>query len=215
MRAALLAVLAASCHREPPPPALPAEQTARDLAAYLTELEAHDAAAIDAAAATWELTRAEWDATVVPAARPLYDEYARHYAELVPQLAVHLTSKEPIAARPHFAGDLRATHADIRTRWLLPTLYPSVVVDAGGHTLDAVFVRRPGGWGSLIGLDGAATMRIAQISDRCADYYDRAGAPGRCTDIAAELFAAAMTTDRARFDHACSLAASACGNPSP
>jgi hypothetical protein len=213
----LVAVLAvAACNSSPFAPAvLPGSP--ESLVAHLQTVvgPAADAAARQRAVADWQLDESQWAHTVVALYRPLYAEYQRAFAAEAPALAARLARGGPITARRHYAGDPRLTLSQARDRWALPTLYPSLVAEAGGAPIDAVFVPAGDQWRALIGLDGVVRAHVAALDPGCATSLDLAGPTGRCTDVGAAIASAALRTDREQLAHVCRLAETLCGKGSP
>jgi hypothetical protein len=213
--AAGLAVAACSPSAPPAPPLRPGSPEA--LVAYLQGVVGADAATRQREAAGWLLDPARWDATLVPVYRPLYAEYRRAFAAELPALVDRLARPGPVTARRHFAGDPRLTPAEARNRWALPVLFPSLVAEAGGAPIDAVFVADGTAWRALVGLDQVVLGRVAALDPGCAAHLALAGPPGHCTDVGAEIAAAALRTAPAddRLAHVCRLAETLCGKGSP
>lgn len=192
----------------------PAPHAAPELAQYLNDLSGTDARAT---IATWKLTRAEWDRVTVEPYRGLYEEYARAFD--ADKLAAQLARKHSVLARAHFAGDTTATHGQAMTRWALPTLAPSRVAELAGRPpepIDAVFVDVGGRWKAIVGIDAIVRRHVAALDPACAEALTRIDpAGGRCIETAWAVADAALREDRARFTHACGLAANLCGKPAP
>jgi hypothetical protein len=195
----------------------PAPKTAPELAQYLNDLSGSDARW--SAVLTWKLTRDEWNATVVEPYRGVYDEYARWFEEARDMLVSQLVKKHSMLARAHFAGDTTATDGQAMTRWALPTLAPSRVAELAGRPpapIDAVFVDIGGRWKAIVGIDQIVKHRVAILDEACAEAISRIDpAGGRCIETAWAVADAALRADRARFAHACGLAANLCGKPAP
>jgi hypothetical protein len=204
------AVVALVACREPP-----AAGTPEALAAYLGGVIGADEAARQQAVAGWRLDEPAWRRTVAPAYRPLYADYRRAFDAEAPALVARLAAGGPVTARRHFAGDPRLGRAQARDRWALPVLFPSLVAEAGGAPIDTVFVADGGRWYALLGLDAALRARIAALEPACAAAVARAGAPGRCSDVAATIADAALRTERDRLARLCRLAATLCDMESP
>lgn len=201
---------ALGCRTPAPPPGSP-----EALVAYLTPVAGADPATRQREVAGWELDEALWNRTVVAAYRPLYAEYRAAFAAAAPGLVDRLAGGPPVTARRHFAGDPRLTLAEARDRWALPVLFPSLVAEAGGAPIDAVFVADGGRWRTLAGLDVAVRARVAALDPACAADLALAGRTGRCTDLGAAIAEAALRTDRDRLAHVCRLAETLCGKESP
>ncbi len=202
-----LFVLIAACRESPP-------QTAT-LAGYLGSLTIADEEARADAVASWQLDRATWERTVVPTYAGLYDEYARAFAVAAPALVAQLAHgkrRVMIMTRPHFAGDPRLTLGQARARWALPVLYPSEVADLDSITLDAVFVRDGNRWRAITGIDSVLRAKVAALDPACAAHLDVLPSPTTklCSDVGWVIANAALRSERARFDHACSLASNLC-----
>jgi hypothetical protein len=206
---AAVAVLGA-CRAPPPPPGSP-----EALAAYLETVAGADEPTRQRELASWRFDPALWDATVVGPYRPLHADYARAFAAELPALVDRLARPAQVTARRHHAGDPRLTLAQARERWALPTLFPSLVAEAGGAPIDAVFVADGGRWRALVGLDAAVRARVFALDPACAARLAAAGPAGRCTDVGAAIADAALRTDRDRLAHVCRLAETLCGKGSP
>lgn len=208
----LLLCLLLACSREAP-------RAAPELGAYLYDLSGAPDTERTAAVAGWTLSRAEWDRVVIPHYRPLYDDYLRELSVARPVLVAQLAAKHPIATRAHFAGDPTMTRSQAITRWALPTLAPARLADLAGRPpapLEAVFVDVGGRWRVLVGIGAIVRRRVAALDDACArtlDHLEPGG--GRCIEAAWAAADAALHADRARFAHACGLAANLCGKRSP
>ncbi|HEX3759559.1 MAG TPA: hypothetical protein VHW23_12670 [Kofleriaceae bacterium] len=218
--AALAGVAIAACGSSAAP-APPRPGSPEALAAYLVTVVGADAATRQREAAGWLVPPALWDATLVGVYRPLYAEYRRAFAAELPALVDRLARPGPVTARRHFAGDLRLTPAEARDRWALPTLFPSLVAEAGGAPIDAVFVADGAGWRALVGLDAVVLARVAALDPGCARDLALAGPPGHCTDVGAAVADAALRTAPALrkpgdpLAHVCRLAETLCGKGSP
>lgn len=214
-RSATIAVLGATaalgaCRAPPPPPGSP-----EALAAYLETVAGAGEATRRRELAGWRLDPPLWDATVVEPYRPLHADYARAFAAELPALVDQLAHPAQVTARRHYGGDPRLSLAQARERWALPTLFPSLVAEAGGAPIDAVFVADGGRWRALIGLDAAVRARVFALDPACAASLAAAGPAGRCTDVGAAIAEAALRTDRDRLAHVCRLAETLCGKGSP
>jgi hypothetical protein len=176
----------------------------RDLPGQL----ARDAEASDrrAAVAGWQLSRATWERVVVPPFRNLYDAYVAEYPAHVGELAAHLAP--PFRPRPHFAGDPKLTLDEAVTRWIVPTLFPSQVVDG----LDAVFVRDDDRFYALVGMSRVIERKLDLT---CRPLLARVGPPGRCGDAVWQFVVDSLRGDTAAAAHTCSLATALCGTRSP
>jgi hypothetical protein len=214
--AAVLATGLAVAGCRPPGPA-PRPGSPEALVAYLQGVIGADAATREREAAGWLLGPARWDATLVPLYQPLYAEYGRAFAAELPALVDRLARPGAVTARRHFAGDPGLTPAEARTRWALPVLFPSLVAEAGGAPIDAVFVADGPAWRALVGLDQVVLARVTALDPVCAAHLALAGPPGHCTDIGAEIVATALRTGPAddRLAHVCRLAETLCGKGSP
>lgn len=200
----------AACRAPPPPPGSP-----EALVAYLTTVVGADPETCRREVASWQLDEALWDRTVVAGYRPLYADYRAAFAAAAAGLVDRLAAPAPITARRHFADDPRLTLAEARDRWALPVLFPSLVADAGGAPIDAVFVADGGRWRTLAGLDAAVRARVAALDAGCAANLALAGRTGRCTDLGAAIAEAALRTDRDRLAQVCRLAETLCGKDAP
>ncbi len=203
LRIALIVVIAAC--REPPPPRA-------TLADDLATLAGADEATRARAVASWQLDRATWERTVVPNYAGLHSEYVLAFEAAAPALVAKLAQRGTVVTRPHFAGDPKLTLGQARTRWALPVQYPSHVADLDGSALDAVFINDGARWRAITGLDGVLRARAAALDPACAAHLDVVPSPTskQCSDIGWVIADAALRSDRARFDHACSLAATLC-----
>jgi hypothetical protein len=174
--------------------------------------------ALDDRVTQWKLTPQEWQDTVVPMFKPLYDDYSTAFDAAAPALATQIDQVSvgaPLFVRPHFAGDPMNTVAQQRTRWALPTLAPARVITVGGAAVDAVFVRAGDGWGAIVGVDQIILAKARAMNAECTSVLATIGSK-RCEEVAFLVAEAAVLGDRARLTHACSLAASACVvKPSP
>lgn len=186
------------------------------LAAYLDDLRHADALTRAREVASWRLDEPAWRRTVTTTYQPLYADYTRAFAAAAPAIFDQLTRPgDPITARRHFAGDPRLTRAEARERWALPTLFPSLVADAGSAPIDSVFIVDGGRWRALVGLDAAVRARVAAFDAACADRVAVAGPAGRCSDVAAALVAAVLQNDSRKVARLCPLADTLCGKGSP
>ncbi len=203
LRIALIVVIAA-CRESPPPHAT--------LPEYLATLASADAATRADAVASWRLDRATWERTVVPIYAGLHAEYARAFDAVAPALVAQLARPGKVTTRPHFAGDPMLTLGQARTRWALPVQYPSEVAEIDGSALDTVFLDDGERWRAITGLDGVLRARAAAFDPACAAHLDVLPSPTskQCSDIGWVIADAALHSERARFDHACSLAATLC-----
>jgi len=208
---AILFVISA-CRGSPsgPPPGSP-----EALVAYLQTVIGAGEATRQREAATWQLPAALWDHTVVAPYRPLHADYQRAFAAELPALVSRLASGGIVAARRHYAGDPRLTLSQGRDRWALPPLYPSLVAEAGGVPIEAVFIPDGDRWRALVGLDTVVRARVAALDPACAANLALAGATGHCTDVGAAIALAALRTNRDELAHVCRLAETLCGKGSP
>jgi GETHR pentapeptide repeat (5 copies) len=224
----------AGCNPPAPSPSVRAGSP-EALAAYLQGVVGADAATRQREAGGWLLGPALWDATMVAVYRPLYPEYRRAFAAELPALVDRLAHPGPVTARRHFAGDPRLTPAEARDRWALPTLFPSLVAEAGGAPIDAVFVADGAAWRALVGLDQVVLARVAALDPGCAAHLALAGPPGHCTNVGAAIADAALRGETVRGEtvrgetvraetlrkdgdqlaHVCRLAETLCGKGSP
>ena len=146
------------------------------------------------------LSRETWDRVVVPPFRGLYAAYRAGF--------VARRVQPPVVARAHFAGDPRLTLDEAVTRWIVPPLFPSQVVDG----IDAVFV--PDG-GRYYALTNMAEIIATQLAPPCRGLLPRVGPPGRCGDAMWQFVVDSLRGDRSAAEHACSLATALCGTGSP
>ena len=213
--AGLLAL--AACNGSPSAPFGPPPRSPEALVAYLQTLSGAgaDEATRQREVAGWRLDASLWEHTVVELYRPLHADYERAFAAEAPALVARLAGGGPVTARRHYAGDPRLTRSQTRDRWALPTLYPSLVAEAGGSPIDAVFVPDGDRWRALIGLDTIVQARVAALDPACAASLALAGPTGRCTDVGAAIVIAALRTDRDQLAHVCRLAETLCGKRSP
>ena len=142
-----------------------------------------------------------WDRVVVPPFRGLYDAYVAGFVGK----PVHAP---PFAVRAHFAGDPQLTLDEAVTRWIVPTLFGSQVVDG----IDAVFVAEDDHFYALTGM---AEVIARQLSPPCRDLLVRVGPPGRCGDAVWQFVVDSLRGNRGAAEHACSLAVALCGTRSP
>jgi hypothetical protein len=216
MRRLVVVLAIAACNNSPFAPAvLPGSP--ESLVAYLQTVvgPGADDATRQREVADWRLDPSLWDRTVVALYRPLYADYERAFAAEAPALAARLARGGAVTARRHYAGDPRLTRSQSRDRWALPPLYPSLVAEAGGAPIEAVFVPDGGHWRALIGLDTVVRARVAALDPGCAANLALAGPTGRCTDVGAAIASAALRTDRDQLAHVCRLAETLCGKGSP
>lgn len=210
-RLAVLALVACSAPSPPgPPPGSP-----EALARYLGAVVGADEATRQREVASWQLDAAGWDRTVIGLYRPLHADYQRAFAAALPALVARLAGPGPVTARRHYAGDPRLTGAEARDRWAVPPLYPSLVAEAAGAPIDAVFVPDGGRWRALVGLDAVVRARVATLDPGCAAKLDLAGPTGRCGEVGAAITTAALRTDRDQLAHVCRLAETLCGKGWP
>ena len=212
--AGLLAL--AACNGSPFSPSAP-QGSPEALVGYLQTVVGADEATRQREVAGWQLDQDLWDHTVVPLYRPLHADYERAFAAETPALVARLAEggAGAVTARRHYAGDPRLTRSQARDRWALPTLYPSLVAEAGGAPIEAVFVPAGARWRALIGLDAVVQARVAALDPACAASLALAGPTGRCTDVGAAIAGAALRTDREQLAHVCRLAETLCGKGSP
>jgi hypothetical protein len=214
MRALVVLAALAACHRhgDPPPPTQAADLDR--LARYLRDVVAMDDAARRREIATWQLDEATFARTVQPVYRPLYPDYADHFADAIPALAAALGPSAPdaaVVAKRHYADDATVTPSQFRIRWMLPTEYPTAIASRDGAMVDAVFAPLPDDrWGVLANLDALARTRVRAMAANCDGYLDRAVRMGRCGEVGWAIVDAAGRGDNARLAHACQLAAAAC-----
>ena len=199
-----------SSHEPAPPPGSP-----EALVAYLQTVVGAGELTRQREVAGWRLDPPLWDHTVVPLYRPLHADYERAFAAEAPALVARLAQGGAVTARRHYAGDPRLTRSQARDRWALPTLYPSLVAEAGGAPIEAVFVPDGDRWRALIGLDAVVQARARALDPSCAANLALAGPTGRCTDVGAAIALAALRTDRNQLAHVCRLAETLCGKGSP
>ncbi len=211
MRGLILLLAVASCSRAP----APAPGTPEDLAAYLRTVAGADAATRGRQVTAWQLDERDWNRTVVEPFRGLYADYARDFDAAAAPLAAQLATRGEITARRHFADDPRLTLAQGRLRWTVPVMYPSAVAELAGAPLDTVFVYDGHGWCALAGVDALVLARVGALDARCGELLAHAGRDDRCSQVGWVIADAALRGDRARFDHACALAAGLCGKASP
>jgi hypothetical protein len=154
--------------------------------------------------AGWLMPRRVWDRVVVVPFRELYDDYAAEF----PAHAARMTPPESPVARKHFAGDPLLTLDEAVTRWIVPTMFPSLVVDG----LDAVFVEEDG---QFYAFTGMADVIKAKLAPPCRDLISRVGPPGNCGDIMWQHVIDTLRHHAEDAQHSCSLAKALCGTPSP
>jgi hypothetical protein len=198
-------LVACGSNREPPPQ--------RDLAAYLSSLVAADEAARTREVASWRLDEAAWKRIVVDPYRALYADYSRAFDTAQPALVAQLRPGA-IVVRRHYANDPLLTPGQARARWALPVMYGSQIATLEGAPIDAVFVSDGDHWRAIVGLDRVIQQRVDTLDRACGALLEFT-TPPRCRDVQWELADAALRTDQARFAHACALAVSLCGKPSP
>jgi len=203
-------VVLVACRSPAPAPGSP-----EALVAYLGAVVGADAATRRREVASWQLPAALWERTVVAIYRPLHADYQRAFAAELPALVDRLARPAMVTARRHWAGDPGLTLAQAQGRWALPTLFPSLVAEAGGAPIDAVFVPDGERWRALVGLDAVVRARVAALDPGCAANLVLAGPTGRCTDVGFAIAEAALRTDRDQLAHVCRLAETLCGKGSP
>jgi hypothetical protein len=152
---------------------------------------------------------------VVEPYRDAYPDYVRAFAAAQPRLIARLGKRGTIRERAHYADDPGLTLAEQRTRWALPVMFPSRVAAIDGVDLDAVFVRDGERWLAIAGLDAVIRDRVAAHDPACATLFDVASPSKRCREVTWEVADSALRNQAARLAHACTLAASLCGKPSP
>ena len=108
-----------------------------------------------------------------------------------------------VPRRRHYAGDPKLTLDEAVTRWILPTLYASEVVDG----TDAVFIE--GGYA----ITGMANVLRAHVP--CPELIAHVGPKSSCGDATWQHVVDALRGDRAAADHSCRLARALCGIASP
>ncbi|MEO8705538.1 MAG: hypothetical protein ABI867_36245 [Kofleriaceae bacterium] len=194
-----LLALVAACGRSPKSP---------ELAADLETATALEVAA-------WRFDEATWRQTVVEPYRDLYADYVRAFTAAQPAITARLAKRGAITDRQHYADDPKLTLAEQRVRWALPVMFASRVAAIDDVELDVVFVRDTNRWLAIAGLDSVIRDRVAALDPACATPFDLADPPKRCREITWEIADSALRTERARFTHACTLAQSLCGKPSP
>jgi len=203
-------VALAACNSAAPPPGSP-----EALVAYLQRVTAADEATRQREIAGWQLPAALWDRTVVAPYRPLHADYQRAFTAEAPALVARLAQGGAITARRHYAGDPRLTRPQARDRWAVPPLFPSLVAEAGGEPIDAVFVPDGARWRALVGVDAVVRARVAALDPGCAANLALAGPAGHCTDVGAAVALAALRNDHDQLAHVCRLAEALCGKESP
>lgn len=203
LRVALIIAIAA-CRDAPPPRAT--------LGEYLATVASADEGTRARAVASWQLDRATWERTVVRTYAGVHDEYTRAFEAAAPALVAQLARRPAVTTRPHFAGDPRLTLGQARARWALPVQYPSEVAELGGVALDAVFLHDGKRWRAITGIDAVVRARASALDPACAVHLDVVPTPAAkpCSDVSWVIADAALRLDRARFDHACSLASNLC-----
>jgi len=212
LRAVLVFLAIAACNKTPPRPPAGSPEA---LVAYLQTVVSADEATRQREAESWQLSAALWDHTVVAPYRPLHADYQRAFAAEIPALVARLAHGGTVTARRHYAGDPRLSLSQGRDRWALPPLYPSLVAEAGGAPIEAVFIPDGDRWRALVGLDTVVRARVAAVDPGCAASLARAGSTGHCTDVGAAIALAALRTNRDELAHVCRLAETLCGKGSP
>ena len=206
--------LAVACQRAdppPPPPAPPHAVTPTDLREQLLAPLAGAAPAdVSRAIAHWRLDEPAFDRTVITAYRGLYADYVAAFDAAAPAIAAQLAHGGTIATRRHWGGDRALVNGQARTRWAVPTMFPSAVAELDGSPLPFVFVPDGQQWRALLGLDDVVVARARAWSTSCADLLVLAGPPGHCSDAGWMIADGAVRGDRAAFDHGCQLAANLC-----
>ena len=198
-------VVAFGCHREPAKP---------DLAADLAGLADLDTAVREHQVESWRFDVDEWSHTMAPPFDRAWNDYQRPFDRAVSHLADQLASHSPIEVRQHYADDPKLTINQARARWAMPVLAESFVATIGGTPIDAVFIRVGDSWRAIAGFDFAIRDVIDKLAPACGELIDRSFAKS-CRDVAWAVADAALRSDRPRFDHACALARTSCGKPTP
>jgi hypothetical protein len=139
----------------------------------------------------------------------------REFDAIAPALQTQLgRSRGAIEIRDHFADDPKLTRGQARTRWALPVMAKASVVMIADAPVDAVFIEDGGRWRAIVGLDRVVTAHVERLDPACAARIDGASSL-RCRNVAWQVADAALRNERERFAHACSLAVTLCGTPSP
>jgi hypothetical protein len=206
-----LALVLVACHDV----AGPVPGTPEHLAAYVRTVAGADVATRQREVASWIVDAATWNKDVVEPYRGLYADYVREFDAQTPTFVARLAPLSAVTARRHFAGDPRLTPAQARMRWAVPVQFPSAVAELGGTPIDTVFLFDGGHWRALIGLDDVMLERVRTLDPQCEAKLERAGPSGRCTEIGWLVADAALRHQQERFAHACQLATTLCGTPTP
>ena len=210
----LVVVLLVACRDATPTPAAPTG-TADELAAYLTTVAGADEATRKREVSSWILDETTWSRDIVEPYRTLYNEYAAGFDAQVPAMVAALAPLGQVTARRHFAGDRKLVPAQIRARWAVPVQFPSMVADLAGKPIETVFIFDGARWRAVLGLDAIVMAHVAALDPACAQLLALAGPAGRCTEVGWLVADSALRQQRERFAHACTLAATLCGNPAP
>jgi hypothetical protein len=207
LRRRSLLVLVAACSTEPAPLLLP-------LDVHLARIGALPADQRRAVLERMFVDEAAWRRVTV-------EPYRDHYAELAADRERHARAlaaalgrprAAPIAVRPHFAGEPDLTRGEIAARWAVPTGFQSQIARADGVPLDVVFFRDGDAWRALPAFDRPLDALVRARDPACAaiSLEDK-----RCRELAWDLADAALRTQAARFQRACTRAAALCGKPRP
>jgi hypothetical protein len=206
-----LVLALAACHATP----APVPGTPEDLAAYLRTVAGTDVVTRTREVRSWIVDAATWHRDIVEPFLGLHDEYVQQFDAESVLLVARLAPLSAVTARRHFAGDPRLTPAQARLRWVVPVQFPSAVAELGGTPIDTVFIFDGGHWRALLGLDDVVQEHVQALDPGCAVEFERAGPSGRCTEVGWLVADAALRNQPERFAHACQLAATLCGNPTP
>lgn len=209
-----VALVLVACRDSAPAPAVPTG-TASELAAYLTTVAGADEATRKREVASWIVDETTWSRDLVDPYRALYSEYVAGFDAQVPAMVAALAPLGQVTARRHFAGDRRLVPAQVRARWAVPVQFPSMVAELAGKPIETVFIFDGGRWRALLGLDRIVMAHVAALDPACAAKLALAGPPGRCTEVGWLVADSALRHQPERFAHACTLAATLCGNPGP
>lgn len=214
MKRLVVAAVLVACRDSAPTPRAPTG-TADELAAYLTTVAGADEATRKREVSSWILDETTWSRDLVDPYRSLYNEYVAGFDAQVPAMVAQLAPLGQVTARRHFAGDRRLVPAQIRARWAVPVQFPSMVADLAGKPIETVFIFDGGRWRALLGLDRIVMAHVAALDPACAATLALSGPPGRCTEVGWLVADSGLRQQRERFAHACTLAATLCGNPVP
>jgi hypothetical protein len=212
IRGCLIIAGLAACGAPAPKPG-----SAEDLTGYLAQLAAMEPATRHAEIAGWKLDPELWDRTIVePFRSGLRAGYSNAFDERARSIELELANGRSFAVRPHYAGDPRLTWGQGVLRWVVPTLYPSVVVERDASPIDTVFLYDGARWRALVGIDWELYATVARFagSGDCVGVLAEVSRSKPCGEIGWAIADAALRTDRDGFRRTCKLAETLCGKRS-